>query len=98
MPVLQMRKPFPIFQQLDAMDCGPTCLRMVAKYYGRSVSLDYLRNKSQYGKEGISMLGLADAAESIGLRSIGAKLSFEQLVNDAPLPAIIHWDHYHFVV
>jgi ATP-binding cassette, subfamily B, bacterial len=89
---------FTLYKQLDAMDCGPTCLRMVAKYYGRSISLDYLRNKSEYGKQGISMLGLADAAESIGLKSIGAKLNFEQLINDAPLPAIIHWDHYHFVV
>lgn len=80
------------------MDCGPTCLRMVAKYYGRSISLEYLRNKSQYGKEGVSLLGLADAAEAIGLKSVGAKLSFEQLINDAPLPAIIHWNQYHFVV
>ena len=89
---------FPLYKQLDAMDCGPTCLRMVAKYYGRSISLEYLRNKSQYGKAGISMLGLSDAAEAIGLKSVGAKLSFEQLINDAPHPAIIHWDHYHFVV
>ncbi len=89
---------FPLYLQLDAMDCGPTCLRMVAKYYGRSISLDYLRNKSEYGKQGVSMLGLADAAESIGLKTVGAKLSFEQLINDAPLPAIIHWDQYHFVV
>ena len=80
------------------MDCGPTCLRMVAKYYGRSISLDYLRNKAEYGKEGVSMLGLADAAESIGLKTVGAKLGFEQLINNAPLPAIIHWKQYHFVV
>jgi ATP-binding cassette subfamily B protein len=91
-------KSFPLYKQLDAMDCGPTCLRMVAKYYGRSISLDHLRNKSQYGKQGVSMLGLADAAENIGLKSVGAKISFEQLVNDAPLPAILHWDQYHFVV
>jgi len=71
---------------------------MIAKYYGRSISLDYLRNKSQYGKQGVSLLGLADAAESIGLKSIGAKLSFEQLMNDVPLPAVLHWDQYHFVV
>ena len=71
---------------------------MVAKHYGRSITLDYLRNKSQYGKQGVSMLGLADAAESIGLKSAGAKLTFEQLINDAPLPAIIHWEQYHFVV
>lgn len=89
---------FPLYKQLDAMDCGPTCLRIVAKYYGRSISLEYLRNKSQYGKAGVSMLGLSDAAEAIGLKSVGAKLSFEQLINDAPHPAIIHWDHYHFVV
>lgn len=89
---------FPIYRQLDAMDCGPTCLRMVAKYYGRSISLEYLRSKSLYGKEGVSMLGLADAAESIGLKTVGAKLSLEQLLNDAPLPAIIHWNQYHFVV
>lgn len=89
---------FPIYKQLDAMDCGPTCLRMVAKHYGRNVSLDYLRNKSQYGRQGVSLLGLADAAESISLKSVGAKLTFEQLINDAPLPAILHWDQYHFVV
>jgi ATP-binding cassette subfamily B protein len=71
---------------------------MIAKYYGRSISLDHLRNKSQYGKQGVSMLSLADAAESIGLKSVGAKISFEQSVNDAPLPAILHWDQYHFVV
>jgi ATP-binding cassette subfamily B protein len=80
------------------MDCGPTCLRMVAKYYGRTISLDYLRNKAQHGKQGVSLLGLAEAAESIGLKSVGAKLTFDQLINDAPLPAIIHWDQYHFVV
>ncbi len=93
-----MNNSFPLYKQLDAMDCGPTCLRMVAKYYGRSIPLEYLRNKSQYGKQGVSMLGLADAAESIGLKSVGAKLNFEQLITDAPLPAIIHWDQYHFVV
>ncbi len=93
-----LKSKFPLYQQLDAMDCGPTCLRMVAKHYGRTISLDYLRNKSQYGKEGVSLLGLADAAESVGLKSVGAKLTYDQLVNDAPLPAIIHWNQYHFVV
>jgi ATP-binding cassette, subfamily B, bacterial len=91
-------KSFPLYKQLDAMDCGPTCLRMVAKHYGRTIPLEYLRNKSQYGKQGVSLLGIADAAESICLKSVGAKLTFKQLIEDAPLPAIIHWDQYHFVV
>jgi len=89
---------FPHYTQLDAMDCGPTCLRMIAKHYGRVISLDYLREKSQYGKSGVSLLGVAEAAESIGFRSVGAKLTMEQLINDAPLPAIIHWNQGHFVV
>ena len=93
-----MIKSFPLYTQLDAMDCGPTCLRMIAKYHGRSVSLDYLREKSQYGRAGVSLLGVAEAAESIGFRAVGAKLTMEQLINDAPLPAIIHWNQGHFVV
>ena len=91
-------KSFPHYTQLDAMDCGVTCLRMVAKYYGRSISLDFLRSKTQYGKAGVSLLGLADASETIGLKPLGAKLSFEQLINEAPLPAILHWRQYHYVV
>ncbi len=91
-------KPFPFFRQLDAMDCGPTCLRMVAKHYGRNVSLEYLRQKTEYGKQGASLLGLANAAEALGFHTIGVKVSFEQLMKDAPLPAILHWDQYHFVV
>jgi ATP-binding cassette subfamily B protein len=89
---------FPFYKQYDEMDCGPTCLRMVAKYHGRAVSLDYLRKKSEYSKEGVSLLGLADAAESIGLRSVGAKITFDQLVEDVPLPAILHWNQFHYVV
>ena len=65
-----MLKSFPFYKQLDAMDCSPTCLCMLAKYYGRSIPLDYLLNKCQYGKAGVSLLGLADAAKSIGLKSV----------------------------
>jgi len=62
-----MRK-FPHYKQLDAMDCGPTCLRMVAKYYGKSYSLQYLRNRSYISREWVSMLGISEAAENIGFR------------------------------
>jgi ATP-binding cassette subfamily B protein len=91
-------KSFPIYRQLDAMDCGPTCLRMVARHYDVAVSLEYLRNKTEYGKQGASLLGLANAAESIGFHTIGARLTYDELLNHAPLPAILHWDQYHFVV
>ncbi len=91
-------KNFPFYRQLDAMDCGPTCLRMVAKHYGVGVSLEFLRQKTEYGKQGASLLGLANAAESIGFHTVGARLSFEELMNHAELPAILHWDQYHFVV
>ena len=80
------------------MDCGPTCLKMILNYYGKSFAIDYLRTKACYNKEGVSMLSLADAAESLGLKAIGVKLTFEELIKDAPLPCILHWDQFHFVV
>lgn len=66
-----MFKSFPHYQQLDSMDCGPSCLRIIAKYYGRSYSLPNLREKSFITRQGVSMLGISDAAESIGLRTQG---------------------------
>ena len=93
-----MKKSFPHYTQLDAMDCGPICLRIIAKYYGRTYSLQTLREKSFITRAGVSMLGISDAAESVGLRTTGAKITFDQLVNDVPLPCILHWNQNHFVV
>ena len=93
-----MIKPFPHFLQLDAMDCGPTCLRMIAKHYGRTYTLQYLRERSFITRAGVSMLGISDAAETIGMRTTGVKISLEQLRNDVPLPCILHWNQNHFVV
>lgn len=92
-----MRK-FPHYKQLDAMDCGPTCLRMVAKYYGKSYSLQYLRSRSYITREGVSMLGISEAAENIGFRTKGFRLTWEELRDDVPLPCIVHWKQRHFVV
>lgn len=91
-------KRFPHYLQFDAMDCGPTCLRMIAKYYGKSYSLQTLRDRSYITREGVSMLGISDAAESIGFRTSGVRISFKQLVEDVPLPCILHWNQNHFVV
>lgn len=89
---------FPFYQQPDSMDCGPTCLRMVARHYGKKFSLQSLREKTQIGKEGVNLLGISEAAEAIGLRTVAAKLTLPQLIRDAALPAILHWDQKHFVV
>lgn len=88
---------FPFFQQADSMDCGPTCLKMIARYYGRNLSLQSLRVKSQIGKDGVSLLGISEAAEATGFKTVAAQLNMEEL-KDIRLPAILHWDQYHFVV
>lgn len=88
---------FPYYRQVDMMDCGPTCLRMVAKYYGRSHNMQKLRDLTEIGKEGVSILGIAEAAEKTGFRASGVKLNLEQL-KEANLPAILHWNQNHFVV
>jgi|UPI0003B2ADC4 ABC-type bacteriocin/lantibiotic exporters, contain an N-terminal double-glycine peptidase domain len=91
------RRPFRHFHQLDSMDCGPTCLRMVAMHYGHHYTLETLREKCEFSREGVNLFGIAKAAESIGFRSTGARLSFEELCK-APFPIIVHWNQRHFVV
>lgn len=89
---------FPHYTQLDAMDCGPSCLRMIARYYGRSYSLQTLREKSYITRQGVSMLGISDAAESIGFHTQGVRIGLKQLLEDVNLPCILHWNQNHFVV
>ncbi len=89
---------FPYIRQPDAMDCGPACLKMVAEHYGRHYSLDTLREETFIGREGVSLLGISRAAEKIGIRTVGGKLSYEDLKEKAPLPCIVHWNQNHFVV
>lgn len=88
---------FTFYKQPDRMDCGPTCLRMVAKHYGRNVRVQTLRKLCEINKEGVSLLGISDAAEKIGFRTIGAKLKLANL-HEVELPCILHWQQYHFVV
>ncbi len=92
-----MLNKFPYYRQLDAMDCGATCLRMIVKFYGKTYSLDTLRKKSYISIEGASLLGLSKAAENIGFRSLGIKTNISRLTQ-APLPCIVHWKQKHFVV
>lgn len=91
-------KRFPHYLQHDAADCGPTSLRMIAKHYGKEYSAEMLRQHCYISREGVSMLGISDAAEYIGFRSIGVRITFEQLAKEALLPCILHWNQNHFVV
>lgn len=89
---------FKFYRQAEAMDCGPTCLRMIAKHYGKNVSLQRLRELSETTREGASLKSIADSAEKIGFRSLGVKISYKILLEEAPLPCIVHWQQRHFVV
>lgn len=96
MPTIAL-KTFPHYRQQDQMDCGATCLRMVCKYYKRNVSILRLRQLTQVTKGGVNLLGISEAAEKLGFRTQGLRLSLSQL-EEAPLPCILHWRQNHFVV
>lgn len=89
---------FPFYQQLDQMDCGPTCLRILSKYYGKSISIQYLRTLAETTRAGSSMLGLSQAAEKIGYRSLGVRVSYKKMVEESLFPTIAHWNKYHYII
>lgn len=89
---------FPIDIQHDTMDCGPACLKMITEFYGKHYSLDFLRQECFAGREGVSLMSISKTAEKIGFKTFGGRFTFEQLVEQAPLPCIVHWQQNHFVV
>lgn len=91
-----MRK-FPVIHQYDSMQCGIACLQMVCKYFGRDYSLESLSKLCFATTEGVSMLGINEAANTIGLQTTCARTTIGILC-EAPLPCIIHWNQNHFVV
>lgn len=91
-------KKFPFYKQPDAKDCGPTCLRIIAKHYNKSIPLPQIRTLSETTRDGSGLLGLSNAAEALGFRTLGVKINFNTLVADAPLPCIVHWNKNHYVV
>ena len=90
-------KKFPTYIQADSKDCGPTCLKIVSKYYGKTLNIQQLREFSETTREGSNLLFLSDAAEKIGYRTLGVKLNIDSL-EEAPLPCILHWNKEHYVV
>ena len=96
-------KPFPFYKQLDSMDCGPTCLRMIAKHFGKNYSLSFLREKCYIDKAGVSLKGISEAAELLGFRTLAVKIPLQEKgelpsLFVAPMPTIVHWNQNHFVV
>lgn len=92
-----MTKEFPHYKQADAKDCGATCLKIITKHYGRTLNIQTLRELSETTREGANLLSLSEAAEQIGFRTLGVKLSLQKLL-EAPLPCILHWNKNHYVV
>jgi ATP-binding cassette, subfamily B, bacterial len=93
-----MLNKFPHYKQYDELDCGPACLRIICKYYGKSFSQDYLRELMHTGRSGTSLLSISDAAEELGFRTIGTRLSYDDLAEASPFPCIAFWSQKHFIV
>ena len=90
-------KKFPNFKQTESKDCGPTCIKIIAKFYGKIINIQALREYSETTRDGSNLLMLSDAAEKIGFRTIGIKRSLQKL-EEVPLPCILHWNKNHYVV
>ncbi len=92
---------FPFYYQLERVDCGPACLKMVSAYYGRSYSLKFLRNACFISKAGTTLEGLKLGAEKVGFEVRPISVGFDQediSLYDAPLPFVAFWNKSHFVV
>lgn len=88
---------FPFYRQSESKDCGATCLKIIAKFYGKILSVQTLREMSETTREGSSLLNLSDAAENIGFRTLGVKVNLNDL-QEIPLPCILHWNKNHYIV
>lgn len=93
-----MNKSFPFVKQLDMMDCGPTCLKMIISYYGKNISREYLREKASITREGVSLGGISEVAESLEMQTLVLQVTYDSLKENIPLPCIAHWRQRHFIV
>lgn len=92
-----MARVFPHYRQPDNKDCGPACIKIIAKFYKKTISLQYIRGLSETQRNGSRLLGISNASEAIGFRSLGVKIDVEKL-KEVPLPCILHWNKNHYVV
>ena len=90
-------KKIAIIHQHDSMQCGIACLQMVCKYFGREYSMDSLSKLCFATTEGVSLLGINEAANTLGLHATCARAT-TSILSEVPLPCILHWNQNHFVV
>lgn len=88
---------FPLTLQHDSMQCGIACLQMICKYFGRDYTFSALSRYCFATTEGVSLLGISEAADTLGLHTLSARATVDELAEN-PLPAILHWNQNHFVV
>ncbi len=93
---IKLTKSFPHYHQTGQMDCGPTCLRIIAKHYGKSIRAQTLRKIAETNKIGTSLSSISNAAERIGFKTMGVKIGIEKLKNEAPMPCIVFWNQNHY--
>jgi HlyB family type I secretion system ABC transporter len=96
-PQLRRGRGFPHVYQLDEMDCGAACLAIVARAFGKSVGLPYIRELVQTSSDGTSLTGITQGAESLGLAARAVRASKSRL-EQMPLPAVVHWEGNHWLV
>jgi len=89
---------YPFVRQHDAMDCGPACIGMIARWHGKRISLESIRKRAWITREGVSLLGLRSAAVSLGFKAEGMQIPFSVLAGKISLPCIVHWQQNHFIV
>ncbi|CAL2081042.1 peptidase domain-containing ABC transporter [Tenacibaculum sp. 190524A02b] len=91
-------KKFPFFKQLESADCGPTCLKMIARFYGKKVDIHSLRELCHINKNGVNFADLIDASNKLGFETVPVKITLHQLIHQAPKPCLLHWKDNHYVV
>lgn len=94
---MKRNRNFPHYRQVNISDCGPTSLRIVAKYYGQDYSTEMLRRHCHISRRGVNMLGISECAQYLGFETVGVKLTFKQLAEEGVFPCILHWNQNHLL-
>ncbi len=89
---------FPFFHQNNANDCGPACLRMIAKFYGKYFSAQHIRLLVDTSIIGTNLKNLAKSAETLGFKSLCVRIEYSTLSKSIDLPCVVHWNQNHFIV